>query len=384
MFAILLKISVIIDINQDALNWWQACNSLSYGVDWKTRTSSRLQKKITGKSKKAAFKFLLPYIKTLYKKYHIERHQLKVQRVFDAYADIIQPRMEKVTGKPLYRQTFTVALTTFPRAPYSVEHGFILSPLQQDNRCHINIFLHELLHFQTIWYFRKENLKRINKDDFEEVKEALTVVLNNTFKDILSQLDFGYHVHAFLRSDILSFWKKTRNFRQTVRHGVSVFPKYKDTLKYLQFTKYTFGKPKQILSKIGKVDQFSISQKEIVRILTVISKYMHKKGIRALYPASMKKSRYSTAQDILKKHQMSCGSLATVVASVFRYLNIPVKLIDGYYLEDSSWQHHAWNEIYYPKTGKFVPFDITKTGFKVGKIHRRKAEYADWSEMKIK
>jgi hypothetical protein len=110
---------------------------------------------------------------------------------------------------------------------------------------------------------------------------------------------------------------------------------------------------------------------------------MLKKGNHVSYPTSMKQSRYIYVQDIIKKHQVSCGSMATVVASVFRYLYVPVKLIDGYYFKDGISEHHAWNEIYYPKTGKFLAFDITKKNFKVGENHRRKGEYVDWSEMKI-
>lgn len=226
-----MKITVAIDIKKDAFNWWHACNSVSYGIDWKTRISPRLQNKIVGKSQKVAFKFLLSYIPKLYKKYNIESHQRKVQQLFDHYAPIIQPCMEKVTGKPLYRQSFTVYLTTFPRGPYNVEKGYNLSPLRDDNRKHINTFLHELLHYQTIFYFRKENLKRISRTDFEDVKEALSVILNNTFRDVLSQLEIGYRVHTLLRYDILSFWKKTHNFRRTVRYGVLIFPKYKSTIR---------------------------------------------------------------------------------------------------------------------------------------------------------
>lgn len=222
-----MKITVAIDINKDALNWWHACNKSSYGIDWKTRISQRLQQQIVGKTKKEAFSFLLPHIKKLYKKNHINKIKLKVQRAFDSHANSIQKRMEEVTGQPLYRQSFTVFLTTFPRGPYNVEQGYNLSWIEKSNGQHIDSFLHELLHYQTIWYFRKENLNRINKNDFEQVKEALTVILNNTFKDMRSRPDFGYPIHVRLRTDILSFWKKTRNFQRTVKYGVSVFQKFR-------------------------------------------------------------------------------------------------------------------------------------------------------------
>ena len=76
--------------------------------------------------------------------------------------------------------------------------------------------------------------------------------------------------------------------------------------------------------------------------------------------------------------------MATVVASVLRTLVIPVKLIDGKYFHNGAWHQHAWNEIYVAKEKKFIPFDITKPRFAVGKFHKRIAEYRDWSEMKLR
>ena len=61
-----------------------------------------------------------------------------------------------------------------------------------------------------------------------------------------------------------------------------------------------------------------------------------------------------------------------------------MKLIDGKYFHNGAWHQHAWNEIYVAKEKKFIPFDITKPRFAVGKFHKRIAEYRDWSEMKLR
>jgi transglutaminase-like putative cysteine protease len=71
--------------------------------------------------------------------------------------------------------------------------------------------------------------------------------------------------------------------------------------------------------------------------------------------------------------------MTTVVASVLRSLNIPTKLIDGFYIKDNPKMRHSWNEVYL--NSKWVPFDITRKDFKIGEYHIKKTEHTDWSEL---
>ena len=58
-----MKYNYNIDQNlyNDAWNWWNACNTSSHGFDWKTKTDPEVLKHIYGKSKKEAYKFLIPF-----------------------------------------------------------------------------------------------------------------------------------------------------------------------------------------------------------------------------------------------------------------------------------------------------------------------------------
>lgn len=40
-FCIMSKIIVKQDIRKDAWNWWDACNKISFGVDWKQRINNK-------------------------------------------------------------------------------------------------------------------------------------------------------------------------------------------------------------------------------------------------------------------------------------------------------------------------------------------------------
>lgn len=92
----MFKISVEIDIKKDASNWWNACNKISHGVDWKSRIDKRLQNKIVGKTKKQAFKFLIPYLKKLYKRINIEKEREFAQHFFDQKKDRVFKRMQEL------------------------------------------------------------------------------------------------------------------------------------------------------------------------------------------------------------------------------------------------------------------------------------------------
>ncbi|MEI7919009.1 MAG: hypothetical protein WCH65_02065 [bacterium] len=40
--------------------------------------------------------------------------------------------LERITGRPLYRNNFTIYLTTFPRGPYNYKDGFFLFYIHWD------------------------------------------------------------------------------------------------------------------------------------------------------------------------------------------------------------------------------------------------------------
>ena len=224
-------INIKIDIKKDAWNWWHACNKVSYGVDWKRRINKKLQTEIAGKTKKEAFVFLIPYLKKIYKKIHIEKKLEEIKKIFIENNSAIFKRMEKVTGRKIYRNDFSIYLTTFPRGPYEYPKGIVGMPIVWLEETYIRTFVHELLHFQTYAYWKKMCLKKLKNKEFEDLKEALTVILNEEFLDIIKWRDNGYKIHQCLREDLLKFWKNNRNFDKLVKYGIKIYPKYRNHIK---------------------------------------------------------------------------------------------------------------------------------------------------------
>jgi len=71
---------------------------------------------------------------------------------------------------------------------------------------------HELMHLQFHYYFEENLRKTITKKQFKDIKEALTILLNIEFKDILKKKDLGYPNHKNLRDFIEKQWKKKKDF----------------------------------------------------------------------------------------------------------------------------------------------------------------------------
>ena len=347
------NIEVKIDIEKDAWNWWGACNSSSYGVDWKERISKSLQNKISGKTKKEAYKFLFPYLAKLHKRVKLETEKNYAQKRFDEKQKQIFERMEEVTGRKICRENFIIFMTTFPRCPYNITKGYIWSYYKWGRGDYVDSFIHELLHFQTYAYWYEKCRKKLSNEDFEDLKEALTVILNESFSDIMTKPDCGYEVHKYLREELAKYWKKIKNFNSLVNYGVKIFPKFRDTIKYLQFGKYTANPPKALVNKIKKINK-KFGENFIRKAFIIIMKNFNTKRYKITTAKSLKQSRLICVSDIMAKRQRTCGSLATVVASVFRTIGIPVKLIDGGYIEDNPNMNHAWNEIYDSRLKKFI------------------------------
>ena len=151
--------------------------------------------------------------------------------------------------------------------------------------------------------------------------------------------------------------------------------------KYLKFGKYTADCPEELLYKIKAMHLEQINQEAVYKIFKLIRQEFDPKLHRVNIANDFKKSRFISAKEVLNKRQYACGSLATVVATIFRTLGLPTKLINGKFIKNNPNMKHAWNEIYLIDQNKFIPFDITKLKFEITEYHIREGEYVDWEEL---
>ncbi len=218
------RFQIVWDIEQDAWNWWNGCNQIGYGVDWKRRIDSEIAAKIVGKTKDEAFDFLLPYLNEKYANDEsVKLGEQFIRRRFDDNFAAACDKLVEITGKPLYRNDFTIYLTTFPRGPYNYEQGAFWLYVLWTNP--IANFMHETLHFQFIYYWREDKnskVAQLSNEDFETLKEALTVVLDERLVPLIEKPDQGYEVHQTLRAKLHDRWMRDHDFDSLVNFGVEL------------------------------------------------------------------------------------------------------------------------------------------------------------------
>lgn len=116
--------------------------------------------------------------------------------------------------KPLCSSQFTAYITTVARCPYNYN--------KEDPHFFVNLFksiphalensAHEMMHIQFHNTYWQDVEKQIGKEKTSDLKEALTVLLNIEFKDLLLVKDEGYSIHEELRSFIEKEWGKKPDF----------------------------------------------------------------------------------------------------------------------------------------------------------------------------
>ena len=96
----------------------------------------------------------------------------------------------------------TAYLTLGTRCPYNtLEHYYFVSMAKN---CPIRTSIHELLHFYTHALIEPQIS---SPQKFNDFKEALTVLLNVEFADLIEEPDLGYPQHAELRKWIAETWQ---------------------------------------------------------------------------------------------------------------------------------------------------------------------------------
>jgi hypothetical protein len=126
---------------------------------------------------------------------------------------------------------FTFYVTTFPRCPYSYDNYeiFMYNSIEGFWGMPIDGFLHEGLHFQFTHYWgdnEKSPVSKLDNDNFDYLKEALTVVLDDDLKPIITQADQGYSNQAEYRKLLSKHWQKYHDFDNLVDFGLSKLNKF--------------------------------------------------------------------------------------------------------------------------------------------------------------
>lgn len=217
------------NIYKDAWNWWHACSSTSHGVVWKNQVNKNLANKLMNTTNREANKLLVPFLRKVYidQKKEIKRAREFFNKEFDQKFQDGCDKIAVVMKRPIYRKDFTIYLTTLRRGPYYKPGGLVWVCVYWTDP--IESFLHELCHFQFIHYWRENpnsKVAKLTNNQFEYLKESLTIILDEDFFPIIKKPDYGYDLHQDFRAELKKFWKKNKDFDKLVEFGVKKIKEY--------------------------------------------------------------------------------------------------------------------------------------------------------------
>lgn len=219
-----------VDVYKDAVNYWGACNHSIQSKDWTTSMDPNVVEEVRGKTREEANKFLIPYLqeKHLEKTLEIERFKQFALKEFSEKFETACNKLKQVMcGYEIYRNDFTIFITTISRQPYNKENGWIWMGI--NNTDPIRTFLHELCHFQFIHYWQENTdspVSKLSPEEFNYLKESLTMILDDDFFPIIRAVDRGYEAHQSFRAVLKEFWSKNKDFNALVDYALKRLPEF--------------------------------------------------------------------------------------------------------------------------------------------------------------
>lgn len=142
----------------------------------------------------------------------IQKRVADFQKDWENVSVDFQKRAEGIFGTSLPNNV-TTYLTINDRCPYSIQDNFFYASIQSTRAT--RTVMHELWHFYTWYGLGIDQEEKIGKQKYNDLKEALTVLLNVECEDLLPSgvIDTGYPQHQEIRGKILEYWKRDRNIK---------------------------------------------------------------------------------------------------------------------------------------------------------------------------
>lgn len=220
-FEIIFKV----DKEKDMQNWWEACNSIFIGIDWKERIPKEVYKEIYGKSYSEAGKFLNKYLEEIYKKdRRLKMFKVKIPKYWKTNKEEFIKGMTSIMEEDICPKRLICYFTSFPRGTKDKENKWIRPSFLKNKQGKITIknyfrsIMHELLHIQTDYYGTLNKLDLFYSQK-THLNESLTILINYYFYPKLIDKDFGYEQDQRLRKGLIRYWKKEKDIQNLAKKG---------------------------------------------------------------------------------------------------------------------------------------------------------------------
>jgi len=224
------KVSFHYNFKKDAWSWVLfAKNNELWGLNWKDQISfipDELLKKIIKKDKKSArflvYNHLISHPKKKLRQLVIKEELIFVEKTWEKIEKRFFKRMERVIQKPIFNNHFKCYLTSAFMCPYNEKEKWFMISMWHSVPKSITTICHEILHLQFLHYYKKYCRKFLSKEETEDLKEALTFLLNTDFNDLILCEDSGYPHHKKLRCKLEKVWSQEKNFNKFLDRAIEI------------------------------------------------------------------------------------------------------------------------------------------------------------------
>jgi len=198
-------------------------------INWRKQIEfipEKLLNLILKKNRKTAEGLVQKYLKSHPKKtirdLVIKTQLIFLEKIWRKIEKRFFERLEKITGKPIFIKEFKCYLTTGFMCPYNPEDNSFMVSMWHGLPWNMTIICHEIFHLQFLHYYGKYCRKFISKKELDNLKEALTFILNTDFNDLLLSQDKGYPAHQKLRKELEKIWKKEKTLRNFLKERLKL------------------------------------------------------------------------------------------------------------------------------------------------------------------
>lgn len=212
-----------INLRNDAWNWVRIAKAkrLPYGRTvgmFDGDFPPAILRGIRRRSITAARKYVYVYLKSRQNNFRVDFLAMKtlLDEYFTRHGLALLREVARLTGCPMYRQTFHADFTLMSSCPYNYPKAWFMVSAKRNMPTQIKIVCHEILHLQFIhFYYHYCRDHGLTEKQFQDIKEAMTVLLNEPqFRKFHLALDVGYTDHVRLRKFITRQWRKRQPYRQ--------------------------------------------------------------------------------------------------------------------------------------------------------------------------
>ncbi len=226
-----LKLHFRYDIAKEAENWFNLASDKNdtYGIDYKEVIAPiprKILRFIESHNRKESITYISRFLRRdprrRLKELFIRQKIRSLEGIWKELGEELIRELTRLVGRQFKRKEFTAYITHLFICDYNYKKGYFFLSLHHSDALNFSVIAHELLHFLFYDHYYRFCLKKgLTEEQFQELKEAFTVLLNTPqFDKILLVEDEGYPKHRQLRRFIKKEYRKTRNFNLLVRKTI--------------------------------------------------------------------------------------------------------------------------------------------------------------------